>query len=228
MSLLFGRRRKIPIPTTTSTSTDAIGSDRLRKAIERNRVKQVKRESIAPTSGYSSGFQRPDDLARENPYGREPDRFQGQRPTSPSYQRPINPGMTSRPTPPPMGNRPPLSRPLPVASTAPSRPLPNSNSSYSTPKRPAKFAKYFLRGLWIFSVFLLLRLVFTERGAMEYYSRKGTLDDKYGKLASLKKSNKELEKKIKKIKIDSTYQKLLVRNHLGFIARDEFIVLLPD
>jgi cell division protein FtsB len=128
----------------------------------------------------------------------------------------------------PMGTRPtsssPVSRPLPGSTATPTR----SPYSTATPKAPSKWARYFLRGLWIFSIFLLLRLVFTERGVMEYYGRKGTLKDKYESLSKIKKVNIELQKEIKKISKDSSYQKALVRNHLGFIARDEFIVLLPD
>ena len=63
---------------------------------------------------------------------------------------------------------------------------------------------------------------------MEYYGRKGNLKDKFQSLAQVKKANKDLEKEIKKIGGNSSYQKSLIRNHLGFIARDEFIVLLPD
>lgn len=250
MSLLFGRKRNIPIPKPSSTSTDAIGSDRLRKAIERNREKQMKRDAMAP-SRPTSDFQRPN----ENPYPREPDRFgqqDYQRPsaarppssprpqgTSPSsYGRPqgSTPSSYQRPSPSssssfgrPTSAARPTSSPRPT--TPASRPLPSPNysgSSLNTPKNPSKLAKYFLRGLWIFSIFLLVRLVFTERGVVEYYGRQGTLNDKFEKLGSIKKANQDLENEIKKIKGDSGYQKFLVRNHLGFIAHDEFIVLLPD
>ena len=249
MSLLFGRKRKIPTPNSPSTLTDVIGSDRLRKAIERNRAKQVRRTGV-PAS--PSGFKRPMP-PREDPY-REEDRYQRQefnrpsppsspssygRPTPTGYERPQAPRpmapMGTRPTAPmgtrptaPMGTRPasppPVSRPMPGSTTTPTR------SPYSSPttKAPSKWAKYFLRGLWLFSIFLLLRLVFTERGVMEYYGRTGTLKDKYESLSQIKKGNIELEKEIKKIRKDSAYQKALVRNHLGFIAGDEFIVLLPD
>ncbi|TDJ09083.1 MAG: hypothetical protein E2O68_00880 [Deltaproteobacteria bacterium] len=258
MGLLFGRKRKIPTPTPPSTSTDAIGSDRLRKAIERNRTKQMKRDNLAsarPASNFSnpSDFARPVP-ARENPYNRESDKFARPMPSSenpydreserfarpmpPSgYQRPMSStGMRARP-PTPMGtrpgpstlNRPPVSRPLPGSTTTtPTRPLTTANYSTPSSKAPSKWAKYFLRGLWIFSIFLLLRLVFTERGVVEYYGRKGNLEDKFERLGSIRKANVGLIEEIKKIRKDSAYQKSLVRNHLGFIARDEFIVLLPD
>jgi len=203
-----------------------------------------------------SGYERPIDRnppPRENPY-RPADQYERQdyeRPSPSSYQRPMAPprpsspgtGMSSpaRAMPPRPSSSP--SRPLPSRTTSPgmaarplssSRPSSNYNSSsmnYSGPntsKPPSKFAEYFLKGLWIFSIFLLARLVFTERGVMEYYGRKGNLKEKFDQLSSIKKENKDLEREIKKIRKNTSYQKSLVRNHLGFIAKDEFIVLLPD
>jgi len=241
LSLLFGRKRKIPTPTPLSTPTDAIGSDRLRKAIERNRTKQMKRDNLVPArpaSDYANSqrenpyniesdrFARPMPQ-RENPYSSESDRFA--RPEPRPMQRPMSStGLRARP-PAPMGNRPLVSRPLPGSTPiTPTRPLTTATYSTVSSKAPSKWAKYFLRGLWIFSIFLLLRLVITERGVLEYYGRKGNLKAKFEKLDSIQKGNVGLTEEIKKISKNRAYQKSLVRNHLGFIARDEFIVLLPD
>ncbi len=112
-----------------------------------------------------------------------------------------------------------------------------ANPSYSTNKNFLKisipeslkafFAKWTYRGAWIFCLFLLVRLIFSKGGISDFYSLKKTLNQYNVNYEKIKKENIELKKTIHMIKHNSSYQKKLVRNHLGFIAKDEFLVVFP-
>jgi cell division protein FtsB len=75
---------------------------------------------------------------------------------------------------------------------------------------------------------LLLRLIFADRGVLEYYFRRQKVQEKLDILDNQVLVNKKLKKEIERIQKDITFQKSLVRNHLGFIADDEFIIVLPE
>ena len=81
---------------------------------------------------------------------------------------------------------------------------------------------------WCFCLFLLLRLVFAQRGVMDYYSRKSSFNRKEMFFKQLITENNNLEKEIKLIQDNYQYQKQLVRDHLGFIAKDEHLVLFDS
>lgn len=111
------------------------------------------------------------------------------------------------------------------------------NLEYTTKKRATKRRKstkkkknekgigLFVKGMWIFCGFLFLRMIFSEGGATSYYEKKSYLQGIQDELSSFKHENKNLMDEIKKIKNDSTYQKKLIRDGLGFISKDEFLVL---
>jgi cell division protein FtsB len=90
------------------------------------------------------------------------------------------------------------------------------------------FLGYVVKLMWIFSIVLFLRLVFAERGVLEYYFRRKKVQEKLDTLDKQVFANKRLKKEIERIERDITYQKSLVRNNLGFIAEDEFIIVLPE
>jgi len=80
---------------------------------------------------------------------------------------------------------------------------------------------------WAFCFFLLFRLVFTDRGVLDFYSRQKVYDGKVKNLEIIKKESAELGRQIEHIKSNRIYQKKLVRDHLGFISEDEFLILFP-
>lgn len=86
---------------------------------------------------------------------------------------------------------------------------------------------YILKAGWIFCFFILLRLLFADRGVMEYYSRMELLQKNNMGLKQLLQENIALSENIIAIQYDKTYQKKLVRDHLGFISKDEFLILFP-
>ena len=85
-----------------------------------------------------------------------------------------------------------------------------------------------MKGAWIFFVFLGLKLIFSERGVMEFYSLRNVLDAKYVALGKIESENNKLLREIDKIKNDTNYQKYLLRENLGHMAADEFLVLFPE
>lgn len=109
---------------------------------------------------------------------------------------------------------------------------------YSTAKRQVKTKKkgqkteemaisYLVKFAWVFTGFLLLRLVFSEGGVMDYYAGESLLNEKFEEYQMIQKDNKDLAFEIEKIRYDKNFQKKLVRDNLGFIAKDEYMILFP-
>lgn len=90
-----------------------------------------------------------------------------------------------------------------------------------------KKSKFMLRGLWVFLAFLCIRLIFSGGGVIDYYTNLNLLHTKEKEFENTKNENVSLVKEIKKIKSNSRYQKKLVRDNLGFIASDEYVILFP-
>ncbi len=107
---------------------------------------------------------------------------------------------------------------------------PNYNSTTrkrATPRRATQnwFSKALTYTGWGFCALLLGRLLFAERGVMDYYSKQGLISEKISKADFLKKENQDLQKEIYRIDNDPSYQKKLARKHLGVIAGDEYLIL---
>ncbi len=109
---------------------------------------------------------------------------------------------------------------------------------YSTAKRKVKTKSkskslqnnainYLVKGAWGFCFFLLLRLIFSEGGVVDYYASQSLMNDKLLEYQSIQDDNKNLAIEIEKIKLNKSYQKKLVRDNLGFIAKDEYLILFP-
>lgn len=78
---------------------------------------------------------------------------------------------------------------------------------------------------WLACGLLFLRLIFMETGLIDYYEMERTLEKRGHQLELIKTENRELVTEIHKIKTSPSYQKKLVREHLGVIARNEYLVL---
>ena len=74
---------------------------------------------------------------------------------------------------------------------------------------------------------MVLRLIFAAGGVTDYYSQKTSVNERLSELSDIKKENMQLVREIERMRSDSGYQKKLVRDNLGFIASDEFLVLFP-
>lgn len=71
----------------------------------------------------------------------------------------------------------------------------------------------------------LVRVVFMKAGVLDYIQMEKSLAQHAVMLESIKEENQELQIEIKKIMNDKAYQKQVVREHLGVIAKDEFLIL---
>ena len=197
-----------------NSKNQGIGNDRLRKAIERNRRKIFKN---APGSRTSPT---PPSHNTASPFSSAP-------PNSPFGQNAINR---------PASNYSPMSSTRPASPFAP-RPSPFSPpSSHSNglnwqskmraiPKKRGWFYKITTRLGWCVCLFLLARLIFSQRGVIDYYKRRDILETRNNSLYELKLESDNLVKEMKKIRTNEVYKKQLVRDRLGFIAADEFLIL---
>ncbi|MBY0518071.1 MAG: septum formation initiator family protein [Bacteriovoracaceae bacterium] len=78
---------------------------------------------------------------------------------------------------------------------------------------------------WGIVAALMLRLVFMERGVIDYMTMDNKIKEKETELSRLKNENQEITTEIKRITLDKSYQKQLAKEHLGVIAADEFLIL---
>jgi cell division protein FtsB len=116
-----------------------------------------------------------------------------------------------------------------TAVKAPSRTAVKAKRTVKTKsKKGGGLAAWAVKGTWAFCAFLLLRLIFSEGGVIEYYDKKSALDQKSYELETLKNENVSLMEELELIRSNSRYQKKLVRDHLGYIARDEYLILFPE
>lgn len=90
-----------------------------------------------------------------------------------------------------------------------------------------KLVDYLVKGTWLFCGFLVLRLIFASGGVTDYFSQKSILGDRLSELSRIKNENMGLVSEIERMQLDAGYQKKLVRDNLGFIAPDEYLVLFP-
>ena len=88
-----------------------------------------------------------------------------------------------------------------------------------------KWIERFQKLSWLGCFLLFFHLIFSDRGVADYYSQKKSLDKKVKGLAILQEEKKELKTNIGLIRKNKAHQKKLVRDHLGFISKDEFLIL---
>ena len=216
-------------------------SERLRKAIERNRAKQAKRSttSSGASAPRSTGPVPSQSWSAPGESSASARRNTGR--TTSSTRSAASPSSTRRS----VANadnveftttlRKGVSKsPASVSySKTTKKPVTSVATKYKTTTRrkravTVKPNEYLVRGIWVFCAFLLLRLVFSNGGISDYYDKKEVLARKEQVLERLHKENKGLVTEIDKIKTDASYQKKIVRHHLGHIAKDEYLVLFSN
>lgn len=245
-------------------------SDRLRKAIERNRAKQAKRDNIQKQASSSPQEQLFASSTGPRPAGASSrnisERLKAASSSSPSGipRRPasrfsseskVEASESSAPTKswgsgllkkketaqPATGvTRRTVGKPDEAEFTTPVRKAvakAPAKVGYTSAKRKVNtkskknsdksFVAYLVKFGWAFCTFLLFRLVFSGGGVMDYYSSLNLLEEKEYEHQRIIKENKDLALEIKKIGKNSMYQKKLVRDNLGFIAKDEYLILFP-
>lgn len=95
----------------------------------------------------------------------------------------------------------------------------------TVPKKRGWFYQIITKLGWCVCLFLMARLIFAHRGVIDYYKRRNVLQERNDYLYQLKIENQDVIKEMKKIKTNEMYKKKLVRDRLGFISADEFLIL---
>ena len=217
-------------------------SERLRKAIERNRAKQAKRGAPASTSSRTSSTGSVPTKSWSAPGESSNNASTARRSTSRTTSSTRASASASRRSVANADNveftttlRKGVSKsPASVSYSKPAKKTATSVATkYKSPSRRKKSVtvkpnEYLVRGIWVFCAILLLRLVFSNGGIIDYYDKKQALNRKEQALERVKQENKDLVTEIEKIKTDSSYQKKIVRHHLGHIAKDEYLVLFSN
>lgn len=230
-----------------------LSSERLRKAIERNRAKQARKSNL-DTQSPSQGIPPRSPFASRNVSASAQGARSSSSPAS-SLSRPVGSRFGARQSSPEkrvdgLGTRrssigqkvnsegrraftanteveftePPkrsIAKP-PAKVTYTKAKIKKKKKKKTNPKSLNEWLVFFG---WGFNFFLLIRLVFSTNGVIDYYSMEQTLGEVRERIENLKSENVSMASEIKKIKTNSSYQKKLAREHLGVIAKDEYLVL---
>jgi len=213
---LYGQDGLLQFSQHTQTSA---GSDRLRKAIERNRKKQAKKSSFAKKETIEV---KPASHSQET-QGSLWDLPDGDWSTSSSRRTTGKANQTEFATP----LRQSSKAPAPVSYQKPTR----ATRKVATRRKTSKDSKsilFVVRLAWGFYIFLCFRLIFSSGGVVEYYSKGEMFSDKVHEKENLLNNNAQLANEIELIKKNRAYQKKLIREHLGFISKDEYLILFPS
>lgn len=221
MEFSFENDRPRGTSTAQPQGSSALGSERLRKAIERNRAKQAKRSGQAarasappadewslPTRKSTTGTRRSVASADNVEFTTAIRKSSGRAPATVSYSEAKTPTVVSR-------------RTTRKAATTTKTRKPKSKLLKNT-------NEYVVKGIWVFCAILLLRLVFSDGGVQDYYAKKDVLQGRHDEHARIVRENAALVKEIALLRKDPQYQKKVVRDHLGYIAKDEFLILFPE
>lgn len=228
-------------------SESSSGQSALQKALERNRKKQLKRNSMMSASSSTSSSSSSGVLNRlrgrssdaRTPDARSMNSTRSSVGTRSSLRSQLSASSTLNRT---STTRKTVARGNDVGFTTPlkktTRKSPNvSYGTRTTKKRttvkrksvPLSDEGFLVKaGVylgWAFCMLLFLRLVFAERGVIDYYKKSDLISQKLKQQNSLIAENKSLEIEIDKLDNNRAFQKKTVRKHLGVIANDEFLVL---
>ena len=81
---------------------------------------------------------------------------------------------------------------------------------------------------WGVCVFFLGIVIFGERGIVDYTIRYSNLEKKNNQLNFLIKENEEIKFQIYRLENDRTYQRQVIRDYLGYIANDEYLIIFAE
>jgi cell division protein FtsB len=76
-----------------------------------------------------------------------------------------------------------------------------------------------------FCFLLVLWLVFSPAGVIDYFTMRKVIDSRLQTLEKITSDNQKLDLEVTRIGQDKDYQKVLAREHLGVIAKDEYLIL---
>ncbi|MFA6238309.1 MAG: hypothetical protein WC635_13330 [Bacteriovorax sp.] len=215
-------------PHSDGIDTSTIANDRLRKAIEKNRARQAERARMnpgpAPVQQASQSEEQASffDKQQEEPSGPPPRPRAHER----AHSVPKGSAVVTRRS----AARPDEAEFTPVKRTT--RKVASQISYTTTGRKKAKpinpkLIEYLVKGCWGFCAIMVLRLIFANGGVTDFYSQRSLYNNRLEELGRIKKENMSLVREIERMQTDAAFQKKLVRDNLGFIASDEYLVLFP-
>jgi hypothetical protein len=180
----------------------SIASERLRRAIERNRAKQANRQESNQENNKDTQFKRPMTSSKSDI------RVSVARPEDVQFvPAPVQRRTTKV-----------------VATTYKKANKKTANEFFSFDFSPKTVSVLFLLG-WVAASLLYLRVLFSDRGLLDYVKRDRYLATRQEYYQSLINENKEMLHEIEKIKKNDTHQRQLIRDHLGMISSNEYLVI---
>ncbi len=201
-----------------------ITNERLRKAIEKNRARQAERARVipdpvqAPVNKQSSLFDTKQSRPPEAPLKAHAEERVHDNPKASTVVTRRNTARANE------------AEFTPVKRT--SRKV-GAQISYTTSGRKKlkpidpTIVAYLVKGCWIFCSIIVLRLLFSHGGVSDFYSQRTIYNNRLEELDRIKKENMSLVHEIERMQTDASFQKKLVRDNLGFIASDEYLILFP-
>ncbi len=72
---------------------------------------------------------------------------------------------------------------------------------------------------------MVLRLIFMERGVIDYLGMNSRLNEKKNEIIRVEKENTSINQEIRRLTLDKSYQRQITKETLGVIAADEFLIL---
>jgi len=214
-------------------SSPALSNSRLQKAIERNRARMQKKESLRSVGGNQPQPLRGVPVSRRSSL---PERAPSSSPTAirKNWSKvEADNSVESR------LEKLKKKRASRLAETKRTIKPKKTSSSFSL----GKFSfKEFLFGSEDRSVYLLwmtklswiglfvffLHVCFGSRGVVEYYTRVGELENLKKEIVLLGEENNALVYEINQIENSKSYQKKVVRDYLGYISKDEHLIIFPE
>ncbi|MBC7537804.1 MAG: septum formation initiator family protein [Bacteriovorax sp.] len=220
-------------PSDDGIDTSTITNERLRKAIEKNRARQAERNRTNPQAAEQQQYTEQASLFDKQQQQTQNDEPAPQVP--PLRHRAQERAHAGTPKASTVVTRRSVARPdeaefIPVKRTP--RKVASQISYTTTSRKKSKpldptLVGYLVKGCWIFCVVMILRLIFANGGVTDFYSQRSMYSDRLTELDRIKKENMQLVHEIERMQTDTSFQKKLVRDNLGFIAADEFLVLFP-
>ena len=200
---------------------EPIGSDRLKKAIERNRAKRMRKEGQSYGDSFSTftsetiGTGSKSNSAKSSYFKNDKKSTLDIVPTRRSVAKPDHVEFVA---------------PIKISDKAPSDVQYARKKKTSTKKRflSDRVQQLLIKFGWVCIVGLFIRLTLTEGGIVDFISMENTLNGKKSEISNVVLENKNLVKEIKKIKQQKSYQMQLAREHLGVISEDEYLILFSN
>jgi hypothetical protein len=219
-------------PRSLNSSSTLSSNERLQRAIERNRAKQAKRQmaTASTTSSRRTTSPQPSSIEeRKRALQAKLQRTMQLEAEKEVITAPVKKISTTRRSVAKSGTVSFSSTPRKSKLTAPVKYLgPNRKTAKKATSKVAKKSSLLdhlvIMG-WIAIAILTARLLFSDRGVFDYYAHKDKLNQINHERELVLQNNQELLHEIKLIESNAKYQKKIVRDNLGFIAKSEYLIL---